>query len=174
MLSDKIIYMDRSKTAFRWIVDILQKHDVPFMVTGGLAARAYGSQRDLRDIDLEVPDDQIGKIIEDVSRYIVFGPERYRDDFFDLALLRLNYEGQEIDISGGSEVKIYDPKKEEWVNDPTDFSKYESKEIFGAIVLVVQPEDWLVYKSISPRREDLQDIEAVKRYMTESQNVGVV
>ena len=163
--------MDRSKTAFRWIVDILQKHEVPFVVTGGLAARAYGSQRELRDIDLEVPDDQIGKIIEDVSNHIVLGPERYKDDFFDLALLRLNYEGQEIDISGGSEARIYDPEKEGWVNDPTDFSKYESKEIFGVIVPVVQPEDWLAYKNISPREEDLQDIEAVKRYMAESQNI---
>ncbi|NIR53110.1 hypothetical protein GWO43_29865 [candidate division KSB1 bacterium] len=33
--------------ALKWIVNILNKHDIPFQATGGLATKAFGSKRKL-------------------------------------------------------------------------------------------------------------------------------
>ncbi|HLC94380.1 MAG TPA: hypothetical protein VJH96_02335 [Patescibacteria group bacterium] len=41
-----------TKKAFRWIVGILQTYKIPFQITGGFAARFYGANRPLYDIDI--------------------------------------------------------------------------------------------------------------------------
>jgi hypothetical protein len=38
--------------AAQWIVRLLRDRDIPFLICGGLAAKGYGSERDLNDIDL--------------------------------------------------------------------------------------------------------------------------
>ena len=45
------------QSAAKWIVSQLRERNIPFLICGGLAARGYGSQRDLHDIDLwQAPD----------------------------------------------------------------------------------------------------------------------
>ena len=41
--------------AFRWVVGILEDRAIPFLLAGGLAARAAGASRDLADIDFYIP-----------------------------------------------------------------------------------------------------------------------
>ncbi len=41
------------KKTLKWIIGIFTKHKIPFVVSGGLAARAYGSVRKLRDFDFD-------------------------------------------------------------------------------------------------------------------------
>jgi hypothetical protein len=43
-----------------------------------------------------------------VQPYIVYGPEHYIDNEFDLLLMTLSYEGQEIDICGADTQKLYE------------------------------------------------------------------
>ena len=45
-------------------------HKIQFMISGGLAARAYGSKRPLYDIDIEVPDEFVYKLESYVKNYI--------------------------------------------------------------------------------------------------------
>lgn len=40
--------------AAQWIVGLLRDRSIPFLICGGLAAKGYGSERELNDIDLFV------------------------------------------------------------------------------------------------------------------------
>ena len=158
--------MNKTERAFKWIIAIFQKHEIPFQLSGGFAAKLYGSPREVRDIDFDVPTERINELIPDIKDFIVFGPKKFLSDAFDIALLiRLDYFGQKIDIGGGSDSKTFDRKLDRWTEDKTGFSRFETKKIFGISVPVIKPEDLIEYKSKSPREEDLIDIEAVKKYL---------
>ena len=80
--------------ALQWITDYLHRHQIPYLITGGLAAIAYGSTRPLADIDLYVPEDYFHQITIFSKDYIIEGPARYRDDNWDLNLVELEYQEQ--------------------------------------------------------------------------------
>lgn len=92
----------KDKEALIWIINILNKHKIPYMITGGYAARIYGSNRPLADIDIDVSDKSLYKIIPSVQKFISHGPNRYKDNNWDILGLTLHYKGQEIGISGVS------------------------------------------------------------------------
>lgn len=39
----------------QWIVGLLRDKEIPFQICGGLAAKGYGAERELYDINLFVP-----------------------------------------------------------------------------------------------------------------------
>ena len=152
----------KTREAFKWIVGILRKYKIPFHVSGGLAARAYGSKRKLADIDIDIPNDCVEKILPDVKSYIIFGPERYVDDTFDALYMALRYKGQKIDISG-STGKFFDRKKRKWIPYKVNFSRYTRKKVLGFIIPVITKEDLIGYKSRILRGVDKKDVEALQR-----------
>lgn len=154
--------MKPSREAFNWIVDILQKYNIPFQVTGGLAAKVYGSSRELADIDLDVLEERFQDILPDVKNYIVFGPERFKDKNWDLFLLALNYRGQQIDICSPIKVKIFDQNINQWTPLEVDFSKSVVKEVFGINVPVIFREHLIGYKNQLRREVDLEDLEEIR------------
>lgn len=150
-----------AKKAFRWIINILKKHKIPFQITGGLAAHVYGSNRQLNDIDIEIPENRFNDILSDVKKYINFGPSQYVDERWNVFLLTLNYKDQKIDISSAFKVKICDARTKKWRNMPSNFKKRKYKLIFGENVPVVTKDDLIAYKNILKRKEDKQDIKAI-------------
>ncbi len=154
--------MKNPEKSFQWIVNILQKHNVPFVVTGGLAAKSYGSPRPLNDIDIDIHDNDFAKIIDDIRPYLTFGPAVLVDERWDTMLATLNYEGQDIDLSGGDTLKICDARTGEWKLNKTDFSNVEHKDIFGITVPVAIREDLIAYKSMLEGDHQLVDIQAMK------------
>jgi len=121
--------------ALKWIVGILNEHKIPFQIIGGFAAGIYGSSRPLNDIDIAIPENKIKQVVADVKDYIIRRPERYIDENFDLILMTLRFEGQEIDICGDV-AKMRGSKESEWKTNKIDFSKSEIKNIFGLDVFV--------------------------------------
>lgn len=152
---------DPQKT-LNWIVDIFKKNNVPFVVTGGLAAKSYGSPRGLNDIDIDIHDEDLYLISEQVKPYIVFGPKKYKDERWDLLLLMLNHEGQDIDISGGDTLKICDARSGEWKVDTTDFFDVEKRDIFGIQVPVISKKRLIDYKSMLVGEHQKIDIKAIR------------
>jgi len=71
--------LKNTENAFKWIVGILKKNNIPFQISGGLAARLYGSSRPLFDIDIDILDSSINKLAPLVQDYITYGPERFCD-----------------------------------------------------------------------------------------------
>src|SRR5579872_2437385 len=102
------------KASLKWITDILKKLGIPFQISGGLAARAYGATRDLIDIDIDIPEDKFGVVQAKVSEFIIFGPSRLKTANWDLLLITLNHHGQEIDLSGTDTTKIFNKTTGKW------------------------------------------------------------
>ncbi len=158
-------YEKKTEKALRWILGILKKHKSPYLITGGFAAKLYGATRGLEDIDLEIPHDKFQEIIEEVRPYILLGPERFQDDNWGLigVYVKLEYEGQKMDICDGNSLKITDHKTEKTVVNGIDFSKSTQKEVFGIKVSVI-PKDILIrYKSVLGRDVDKVDIEQIQQ-----------
>lgn len=151
--------MKQTKTALIWIINILQRHDIPFQITGGLAARAYGAVRELADIDIDIPEDKFELIIKEVEPYIVCGPDYFKDDCWNIYLLSLRYKDQDIDLGGAYHTSIYDQKNKTWIKLVTDFSAIEYKEIMGVKLPVIAREELIAYKKILARPVDLLDIQ---------------
>lgn len=154
--------MRGTKTAFRWIVALLRKQKIPFEITGGLAAELCGSKRLLADIDIDVPERGIKKLVPLVQRHIVFGPAKYRDRNWNLLLMTLKYKNQLIDICGLEHTKIFDHTTKRWVKLKTDFSKRRNMAIFGSRVPIESCKELVAYKKKLGRRVDAEDIRQIK------------
>jgi hypothetical protein len=155
--------MQETEQALIWITSILNKLNVPFQIAGGLAARIYGSTRELVDIDIDIPENQFDLVKQHVNPFIVFQPTQYKDEVWDLYLMTLNYQNQIIDLCGAYNTKIRNLKTGEWEQLITDFSKTEIKTLFGLDLPVIAQSDLLLYKKIAGREVDIIDIELICR-----------
>ena len=145
-----------TKKAFLWIINILQKHKIPYQVTGGFAAKIYGSKRKLADID--IPETKFKDIFGSVGKYAIFGPKQYKAEGFDVYLMTLKYKGQLIDISGAGKCKIFDKVRKRWIKTPANLNKFTLKKAFGKKVKVITKKDLISYKSKLRRQVDKIDI----------------
>ena len=153
--------MANPEMALRWVVEILRKHEIPFQITGGLAARAYGATRPLNDIDIDIPENRFDEIINEVSPYIIYGPAQFIDTNWNLYLMTLDYHRQKIDICGAYKVKVRKTQSSRWRTMPADLSKFERKKFFGFEVPVITKEELIQYKTIIGRKVDQQDIDLI-------------
>lgn len=149
-----------TKKAFRWIVGILRGQNIPFRISGGLAAKAYGSQRPLADIDIELQDSNIQELLPFVKGHVVEQPHRYKDAEWDVFCAVLEHSGQRIELIGADSMKIFDKTKQEWVSIGIGLQSVQ-KEIFGMEVPVIPKAELIAYKSLIRREVDLADIEAL-------------
>jgi len=154
--------MRKTRKAFHRIIFILRKHKIPFQISGGLAAKIYGSTRKLADIDIDIPEKRFPEILSDINKFIIFGPGRYKDKNWDIFLITLRYQRQDIDLCGFGTAKIFDKRKRKWVRYPIDFSKTAMKRVFGLKVPVISKKNLIEYKSRLQRRIDKIDIAIIK------------
>lgn len=146
--------------ALVWITSILNKYEILFQISGGLAAKLYGSSRPLNDIDIDIPKECFEKILKDVKEYIIFGPADYKDKKWDLYLMTLNYNGQEIDI-GSADIKIYDAKTDKWLSFTTNFESSVWKDVAGMKVPVMPKAELISYKRFLDGEHQKIDIKAI-------------
>jgi hypothetical protein len=154
--------MKNTETAFNWIIDILERHGITYKISGGFAARVYGVNRELADIDIEVADADILKIVDDVRPYIIFGPARYKDDNWNLELMTLKYEDQEIDVAGTG-AKIFNHKTKQWEPCSGNLESIEMKEVFGRKVPIELLNSLIAYKTKLAREVDLEDVRQLRK-----------
>lgn len=162
--SDNNNYIIRdTKSAFVWIINILQKNEIPFQVKGGFASQLYGVKRELADIDISIPENRFDELLPDIKDFIKYGPEQYLDEEWDIKLITLKYKGQNIDIAGAFEKKNFDKKNNKWVNTPSNFDTSVQMDVYGLKVPVISKEDLLAYKKLILRDVDIFDIEALSK-----------
>jgi predicted nucleotidyltransferase len=151
--------------ALKWIITILKERSIPYQISGGFAAKLYGSPRDLNDIDIDVPDAALSGLVDVVRPYIIDELTHYQDGKWDLNIMTLNYGGQEIDIGGADEVKVSNQERTVFIPIPSDLANAQKVEVAGLVVNVMPPEDLIAYKQHLDGEHQIIDIEAVKKYI---------
>lgn len=147
----------KTLNALRFIIEILNRHKIDYQISGGFAAKVYGSSRKLADIDIDINQDNFDQILFEVKEYIIFGPEQYVDENWDLGLMTLDYNDQLIDIDLGKS-KIFDHNTKQWISLDTDFSNYTKTTVGGIDIVLIKKENLINYKSKLLREVDVEDI----------------
>ncbi|HEY4497065.1 MAG TPA: hypothetical protein VI432_02870 [Candidatus Paceibacterota bacterium] len=153
--------MRNTKAAFLWIVGLLEDLRIIFEVDGGLAAELYGSGRELADIDINIYKKDFEKLIPKIKEYIKFGPERYKDDHWDIFMITIKYAGQNIDIGAVDDARYFDEEEKKWVSLPADLSDVRVMEYAGINVPVINEIKLMIYKSKLGRGVDKRDVGAM-------------
>jgi len=154
--------------ALKWIVSILNKHQVPFQIAGGFSAHLYGGARPVNDIDIDIPNENFKDILSEIKEFITFGPARYRDEKWDLDLITLDYQGQMIDISGAFGAKLYNETTKSWQPYPCKFETAQHIKVYDLELPVMHPEDLIAYKSLLNGAHQQEDILALENYIKQS------
>lgn len=148
------------KKVFKRVVDTLNKNSIPFQISGGLAAIAYGSKRPLYDIDIDVNKEDIPKAQRVFKEYIVQDFHRYKDESMEIWEMELDIDGVEVDISQADEAYFTD-KQGNTKRIDTDLEKAQMTDIEGIQVPVMDKQDLIDYKKFIARDTDLDDVNQI-------------
>lgn len=123
------------------IVDMLERTDVPYMITGSIASSFHGEPRGTRDVDVVIdPEpDALKRLVDEIGRASL-----YVD--LDSARTALRDRGQfnAIDGSGGWKVDFLVRKDRPFSR--TEFDRRQRADILGRSAWVASPEDMIVAK----------------------------
>lgn len=154
--------------ALHRIIEILNRHQIQYSISGGFSAHLYGSRRPINDIDIDIPENDFEKIYDDIKEYIIFGPEEYQDKKRNLKLITLNYFDQEIDIWGALKCQIFDDILQKWIPNQINFSKSRKMNIDGLEINIIDPNDLINYKKLLSGEHQIIDIKAVQEFIKNS------
>lgn len=151
------------KDALLWIIDLLEVNDIPFIISGGLAAKIYGATRNLNDIDIGIEDKNLRFVSNIVSAYIIEPLQDYSDSTFTVKWMSLKYHLQEIEVFGINSAKIYDYKIKKWSKLPLNIHEVERKKIFSRTVNVIPKDILVAYKRkiLYEKEKHQQDINEI-------------
>jgi hypothetical protein len=150
----------QATAALRWIIEICERRGIPLRITGGLAAKVYGSSRVLHDIDIDIPDEYLGLLSADVEQYYTMPLQHYKDAKWNLRLMTLDYQGQEIDV-GGSQQWIANHQGN-WIKIPICFDNLQYHQIGELIMPIINPHDLIAYKQYLDGEHQQIDIQAIQ------------
>ena len=150
------------KRAFNWIIDILESNNIPYLICGGLAAIAYGSVRELNDIDIYVSKCHYKQVSDQGGKFITFGPERYEDKFWSVDYVQFTYAGQKIEVGSDDNIRIFNSMNNCWEKEIMDFSQYSREILFERDVKIMKKNDLIAYKNKLGRTVDQEDIRQIR------------
>ena len=145
-------------SALAWIVDLLQRHHVPFQAVGGLAARAYGATRELVDLDFYVRMDQLGPLLGEIAPHLTWGPAHHEDEHWDITFAKLTFAGQQIEIGDSVAAFIRARSSGERVQQTIAYEQPIWFDFHGVAVPVMPKAALVAYKRLLDREADRLDL----------------
>jgi hypothetical protein len=142
----------------RWIVELLRNLDMPFQAAGGLAAKAYGAQRPLVDLDFYVPSPRLADIARAAAAYLVRPPSRHRDESWDIEFMKIEYGGHEVEFGGADGARFFDRLSGSWSDADIDFGASVRRDVAGVSIPVMPVSRLVAYKRALDREVDRQDL----------------
>lgn len=155
----------RQGTVLQQVVGVLNEHELPYVISGGLAGNLYGSAWPLHDIDLDAPHEALVLLAERFARHVRWGPATYRDDEFSLELLVLELDGVTVEVNAAESVALVD-ESGGVVMHPTTLSHYCERPFLGLPLRVMPLEDLIAYKVRIGRAADVADLAALRATAT--------
>ncbi|MTJ00471.1 MAG: hypothetical protein FH752_17845 [Marinobacter adhaerens] len=152
----------RYESAAKWIFSLLRDRNIPFLICGGLAARGYGSQRDLHDIDLFVPGEHFSSVVQAGQQFISKAAAHRQEEGWDLTYVQFKYEGVKVEVGNANGAQIFDAGNETWVPLNIDFSRYATVQLLGLNLPLMLKDDLVQYKTALSRPVDIEDIRAIR------------
>ena len=119
----------KQEDALKWILSILDKNKIPYQITGGLAAKIYGSKRKLIDIDIAIPKKYFQKLFSLTKEYVEYGPKEIKGKLWQAYYMKLKYKGQIIEIDSFG-TKIFDKKEKKWKGIGYNSKNFKNQNIF--------------------------------------------
>jgi hypothetical protein len=150
--------MSSPARALAWIVELLRDLDVPFQVVGGLAARAYGADRPLVDLDFYVPTNRLGDVAASASPHLVRAPAHHADDDWDIIFMALEHNGCRIELGGADDARYFDRRADRWVDVDIDYDAAVEREVCGLTLPIMPLDELIAYKRALDRAVDRQDL----------------
>ncbi|MBW3228128.1 hypothetical protein [Marinobacter adhaerens] len=150
------------QSAAEWIVSLLRERNIPFLICGGLAARGYGSQRDLHDIDLFVPGEHFSSVVQAGQPFISKAAAHRQEEGWNLTYVQFKYEDVKVEVGNADGAQIFDAGNETWVPLNIDFSRYATVQLLGLNLPLMLKDDLVQYKTLLSRPVDIEDIRAIR------------
>ena len=149
------------------VTDILKKNNIPFQITGGLAAIAYGAKRELFDIDIDVSKKDIQKVRKLFKKYITEDIHHLQNGRFDIYVMSLEIDGVIVDISQLEDNYVVDNNGNK-IGGDYNLNNAKTINIEGLEMPVEDKKELINYKRILARDTDLADIEQIqkKKFLT--------
>ena len=148
--------------AAQWIVELLRDQNIPFLICGGLAAKGYGSERALNDIDLFVPGECFSTVAEAGQEFVSKAAAHRQEEGWNLTYVQFKYEGIKVEVGNADGPQIFDVGKADWVPLEIDFSRYAIVRLLGIDLPLMLKDDLIAYKSALSRPVDIEDIRAIR------------
>lgn len=148
--------------AAQWIAGLLRDRSIPFLICGGLAAKGYGSERDLNDIDLFVPGEHFSSVVQAGQEFVSKAAAHRQEEGWDLTYVQFKYEGVKVEVGNADGPQIFDTGTETWVPLNIDFSRYATVHLLGLELPLMLKDDLIRYKSALSRPVDIEDIRAIR------------
>jgi hypothetical protein len=146
--------------ALHWLTQ--QLGDTPYSICGGLAAIAYGSQRDLNDIDLFVPEADFAPLVNQLQPYVSKPAQRYQGEGWDLEYVQLIHAGIKIEAGNPKDAFILNASTHKWQPLNVVFSALSKANLYGNELSVMNKQDLIDYKNVLQREVDIDDVHAIK------------
>lgn len=151
---------ENQRATIEYLVDLLNKNNISYQITGGLAALCYGAKRPLYDIDIDVERKSILLLQELLSQYIIDDYHHYQDDFFDMYLMKININGVSIDISQIE--NAYSLKNGKKLKINSSLSNSHVVSMLNMNIKVQDVNELIEYKLMVGRETDLFDVKEIK------------
>lgn len=156
MLSDVID--EKQQNVLVKVIEVLDENDIPYEVTGGLAAIFYGAKRPLFDIDIDIHKKDFPQVRELFKDYVVEGQHQtLESEHFDIYAMALNIDGVDVDFSAAEDSYFWDKNGQKHRLDST-LKDYQEFDFGGTRVRVCDKNGLIAYKRIIARNTDLEDI----------------
>lgn len=146
--------------ALKWITSLLADNEIPYLICGGFAAFAYGSMRNINDIDIFVPEEKFDHVVSLGKKHVSKHAKRYLEEAegWNVKYVQFKYKDTKIEVGSSEGVEVFDKSFKQWVELKINFSRIEYRSMYGIRVPLMKIEDLINYKKVLSRSVDIQDI----------------